>query len=367
MQRRGASQPRRDQPRDVTLDRRSQEVLEAVVESYIQKGEPVGSRVVSRLSSEGLSAATIRNVMAELEESELLTQPHTSAGRVPTDLGYRLYVDSLMKARRLRRDEEQMIESSLLSTPTELHDLFATVSRVLSRFSHHLGVVVSPHISRARLKETEFVRLGKGRILVIIVAVSGMIHNKIIETEGDHAQEKLDRIGRYLSDEFRGNTLTEIRDRILEMMGQEKALYDSLLRDALALGRASLEIEEEKGLGGGEVFVDGTSNLLSEPEFASINRLKGLFRTFEEKHELLRVLNSCLEVEQPGVKVLIGSENPHPDLAACTLVASSYGTGAGTLGTLGIIGPTRMEYARAIALVDSVARLFSDALVRYEG
>ena len=259
-----------------------------------------------------------------------------------------------------------MIESSLLTTPTELHDLFATVSRTLSRLSHHLGVVVSPHISRARLKETEFVRLGKGRVMVIIVAVSGMIHNKVIETEEDYAQEKLDRIGRYLSDEFRGNTLTEIRDRILEMMGQEKALYDSLLRDALALGRAGMDVEEETAAGG-EVFVDGTSNLLAEPEFASISRLKGLFRTFEEKHELLRVLNSCLQGEQAGVKVLIGSENSHPDLAGCTLIASSYGTGAGRLGTLGIIGPTRMEYARAIALVDSVARFFSGALVRYEG
>jgi len=366
MQRRSGGTVRRAEPRDVTLDRRSQEILEAVVESYIQKGEPVGSRAVSKLSSEGLSAATIRNVMAELEESELLTQPHTSAGRVPTDLGYRLYVDSLMKARRLRKDEEQMIESSLLTTPTELHDLFASVSRILSRLSHHLGVVVSPHISRARLKETEFVRLGKGRILVIIVAVSGMIHNKVIETDDDHPQEKLDKIGRYLSDEFRGNTLSEIRDRILEMMSQEKALYDALLRDALELGRASLEVEEEKA-SGGEVFVDGTSNLLAEPEFSSINQLKGLFRTFEEKHELLRVLNRCLENEQPGVKLLIGSENPHPDLAGCTLVAASYGTGGRTLGTLGIIGPTRMEYARAIALVDSVARLFSDALVRYEG
>lgn len=365
MQRRTGGAPRRDQTKDVSLDRRSQEILEAVVESYIHKGEPVGSRAVSKMSSEGLSAATIRNVMAELEEGELLTQPHTSAGRIPTDLGYRLYVDSLMKARRLRKDEEQMIESSLLATPIELHDLFGSVSRILSRLSHHLGLVVSPHISRARLKETEFVRLGKNRVLVIIVAVSGMIHNKVIAIDGDHPQEKLDKIGRYLSDEFRGNTLAEIRDRILEMMGQEKALYDALLRDALELGRASLEIEEEQT--GGEVFVDGTSNLLAEPEFSSINRLKGLFRTFEEKHELLRVLNSCLENEQPGVKLLIGSENPHPDLAGCTLVASSYGTGGRTLGTLGIIGPTRMEYARAIALVDSVARLFSDALVRYEG
>ncbi len=353
--------------KEIELSKRDQEILSAVVRAYIETGEPVGSRAVARRNAEGLSAATIRNVMAELEDRDLLMQPHASAGRVPTDLAYRVYVDSLMKASKLPAAQERLIASSLGDTSNGSQDLFANVSRILSRFSKHLGVVVSPHIARVRLRDVEFVRLAPHRVLVILVAASGMIHNKIVEIPEDHDQEKLDRIGRYLTDEFKGETVPEIRDRILELMGQEKALYDSLLRDALSLGDRSLRIGSETAVPGGDVFVDGAVNLMSEPEFTSIERLKALFRAFEEKHELLLVLNSCLEDQLAGVRVVIGSENPSPIMSECALVASNYGADGQTLGTLGIIGPTRMEYARAIALVDSVAKLFSHALARYPG
>ncbi|MFQ5702121.1 MAG: heat-inducible transcriptional repressor HrcA, partial [Acidobacteriota bacterium] len=163
--------------KEIQLDRRGQDVLEAVIVSYTETGEPVGSRTVSRLNREGLSAATIRNVMAELEERDLLSQPHPSAGRVPTDLGYRVYVDSLMKRRRLAHAEEHLIESTLREKRARPDDVFNEVSRILSRLSRHMGVVVSPHFARARLKDAEFVRLGPHRILVIIVAASGMIYN----------------------------------------------------------------------------------------------------------------------------------------------------------------------------------------------
>ncbi|HKY32690.1 MAG TPA: heat-inducible transcriptional repressor HrcA [Candidatus Polarisedimenticolia bacterium] len=353
--------------KEIELDKRGQEILEAIVKSYVETGEPVGSRSISRLTREGLSAATVRNVMADLEDRNLLTQPHASAGRVPTDKAYRLYVDSLMKARRLPEAEQRAIESVLQGVPAEFNDLLSSVSRLLSRHSRHMGVVVSPRLSRLRVRDLEFVRLGPHRILLILVSASGAIHNKMVELAEDHEQEKLDKLGRYLTQEFSGHTLQEIRDQILERMGQEKALYDSLLRDALALGQASLS-EEAAGTGREEdVFVDGTANLLSEPEFSSVERLKSLFRTFEEKHELLRMLNSCLEETAGGVRVLIGSENTSPGLSDCTLVASPYGAQGATLGTLGIIGPTRMEYARAIALVDSVARMLSHALTRYQG
>jgi heat-inducible transcriptional repressor len=353
--------------REMDLGERGQEILAAVVRSFVETGEPVGSRTVARMNREGLSAASIRNVMADLEERKLLMQPHASAGRIPTDLGYRVYVDSLRRATRLPESQERLIESSLLGAPSEIHDLFSSVSKILSRYSKHMGVVVSPHISRVRVRDVEFVRLGPHRILVILVSASGLIHNKVIEIPEDHDQEKLDAIGRYLTDEFKGHTLPEARDKILDLMGQEKALYDHLLRDAISLGRAGLEIETNPEAGT-EVFVDGTANLLAEPEFASVERLKILFRAFEEKHSLVRVLNSCIEEQRErGVRVLIGSENPSPEMSDCALIASSYGAEGQTIGALGIIGPTRMEYARAIALVDSVARLFSSALARYQG
>jgi len=350
------------------LDARDQEILEAIVKSYVESGEPVGSRTLSRLNREGLSAATIRNVMADLEERKLLAQPHTSAGRLPTDLGYRFYVDSLIKQGKLPHVDENLIASSLEGGHTEINELFTTVSKLLSRLSSHLGVVVTPHIARVRLRDIEFVRLAPNRVLVILVAASGMIHNKVIQIQEDHGQEKLDQIGRYLTGEFQGHTLPEIRDRILDLMGREKALYDTLLRDALKLGHAGLEMEPSgTSGGGGDLFVDGTANLLAEPEFASVEKLKALFRTFEEKHELVRVLNSCLENQTEGVRVMIGSENPSPEMSGCTLIASGYGLRGQTLGALGIIGPTRMHYARAISLVDSMARLFSQALTRYQG
>lgn len=350
-----------------TLDKRDQEILEAIVDSYVETGEPVGSGTIARRSREGLSPATIRNVMANLEERDLISQPHTSAGRVPTDLGYRVYVDSLMRARPLRPAEQRLIESSFQDQRPEFSELLSSVSRILSRFSKHMGVVVSPHIARAHVRDIEFVRLAKSHLLVIVVAVSGMIYNKVVQIEEDFPQEKLDWIGRYLTSTFKGRTLPEIRDRILEMMGQEKALYDELLSDALKVGSAGLGEADNEEEAGAEVFVDGTSNLLSEPEFARVERLRTLFRTFEEKHELLRVLNSCLERQASGVRVIIGSENPSPEMSDCTLITSNYAMEGETLGTLGIIGPTRMEYARAIALVDSVARLFSAALRRYPG
>ncbi len=351
--------------KDIQLDRRDEEVLEAVITAYIETGEPIGSRTISRLNREGLSPATIRNIMADLEDKRLLMHPHTSAGRVPTDLGYRVYVNSLMKTRTLPASEEHMIESKLAASQPDAGELFGSVSRLLSRLSRHMGVIVSPHIVRVRLRDIEFVKLGPHRVLVIIVAASQTIHNKVIEIEEEFDQETLDRLGRYLTETFRDHTLPEIRDRILEMMGEEKALYDTMLRDALKLGRASIEdVDADVEGGTGRVFVDGTSNLLAEPEFNSIDRLKGLFRTFEEKHELLRVLNSCLAEDAAGVRVIIGSENPSRQMSDCALVAAPYGVPGATLGTLGIIGPTRMEYARAIALVDSVARLFSNSLAR---
>src|SRR4030095_6305093 len=229
--------------KEIALERRDQEILEAVIESYVETGEPVGSRTIARSNREKLSPATIRNVMADLEERSLLVQPHASAGRVPTDLGYRAYVDALAKNQRLPEPDERLIESYLKDGQTEIHELFGSVSKLLSRLSNHMGVVVSPHIARIRLRDIEFVRLGTQRVLVIVVAASGMIHNKVIEIDDDHGQEKLDKIGKYLTDEFKGHTLSEVRDRILDLMGQEKALYDSLLRDALKLGRAGLALD----------------------------------------------------------------------------------------------------------------------------
>jgi heat-inducible transcriptional repressor len=349
---------------DINLDRREQQILHAAIEEHVSSGEPVSSRTLSRRGSERLSAATIRNTMANLEEMGLLEQPHASAGRVPTELGYRVYVDNLMRRSRVAPADERFIQQSLESPVTDVSEMFAQVSRVLSKLSHQVGVVVTPNISSVRLKHIEFVRLAPRRVVAIVVAASGVIHNKVFETEDDYGQEQLDKSGRYLTDTFQGDTLPEMREKILEMEAKEKATYDRLVGDALALGQASME-EATGDADVNHVFLDGASNLLSVPEFTDILKLQGILRTLDERHQLVRLLNRCIEERESGVRVLIGSETDLPDLNDCTLITSAYGTGGSTRGVLGVIGPTRMEYARAVALVDYVSRFFGGLLTRY--
>jgi heat-inducible transcriptional repressor len=352
---------------EIPLDRRAQEILGAVVEQYVQSGEPVGSRTLAQRNPERLSPATIRNTMADLEQLGLLEQPHTSAGRVPTELGYRVYVNNLMHDRPIGRSEEKLIQESLGHPGADASQLFAQVSRVLSQISHQIGVVITPNISRVRLKHLEFVRLAPRRCVAIIVAESGVIHNKVFETEEDYAQDQLDGAGRFLTETFQGMTLPETRERILAMLTEEKALYDRMLHDALTLGSASVEgTVAVAGLADSHhVFLDGASNLIDKPEFADAERLKAIFRAFEQKHDILRILNRCIEEAQPGVRVLIGSETDLPDLNQCTLITSTYGPEGAPLGALGVLGPTRMEYAKAVALVDYVSRFFGSLLKPY--
>jgi len=352
----------------IVLERRSQMVLSAVVEQYVASGEPVGSRSIARNGHSSVSAATIRNTMADLEEMGLLEQPHTSAGRVPTELGYRVYVDNLMREKPIGPAEEVLIQRALEPAGSETADLFARASRVLSRLSNQIGVVVTPYVSRVHLRHIEFVRLAPRRLVAVIVADTGLIHNKVFDSEEDYSQDQLDRAGRFLTETFAGNTLPETRERIIKMIAEEKALYDRLTKDALTLARAAVAAAVVEGEAPGDsssVFVDGTANLLGAPDFTDAERLKAIFRTFEEKHHIVRILNRCLEEGGEGVRIMIGSETHVPDLTNCTLIASAYGPAGSPLGALGVIGPTRMEYARAVALVDYVSRFFGTMLSRY--
>ncbi len=349
---------------ELNLDRREQQILCSVVEEHVASGEPVSSRTVARRVPDRVSAATVRNTMSDLEEMGLLEQPHSSAGRVPTELGYRVYVDYLMRRGRVEPADEQFIQQSLDLPPTDLGEMYAQVSRVLSQASHQVGVVVAPNISRVQLKHIEFVRLAPRRLVAIVVAASGMIHNKVFESDEEYTQDHLDRAGRYLTETFQGQTLPEIRERIRTMLSEEEAAYNHLMRDALTLGRASMEGVSE-GSEASQVFLDGASNLLQAPEFADVLRLQGILRTLDERHSLLRLLNRCVEGEEDGVRVIIGSESDLPDLNRCTLITSAYGPDGSPRGALGVIGPTRMEYARAVALVDYVSRVFGRLLSRY--
>lgn len=336
------------------LGPREAAVLRAVIRQHVVTGEPIGSKTVCRGTRLDLSPATIRNVMSELERQGLLAQPHTSAGRVPTDRAYRLYVDHLIPRPRMAAADAQAIDVAL-SAKAELPELLAEASRQLSSFSNQVGLVLVPELTRIVVDHLEFVRLDARRVVAILVARSGVVHNRILQVDAGLDQAELDRIGRYLSTEFGGNTLSEMRDLLEERMREERARYDQLVARSLALGHQALDADSD-----GDLIVEGATNLLASPEFKDLEVLRGLLRTLEDKKTLVDLLARVLEGS--GVQVVIGEENATSELARLSVVASRYRAGQRVIGTVGIVGPTRMEYARAIGLVDHLASKLTDLL-----
>ena len=345
-----------DQNDAIDLGARETEVLKTIIRQHIVSGEPIGSKSVSGGLRLDLSAASIRNVMAELEERGLLKQPHTSAGRVPTDQAYRLYVDRLLRRQRVSAGQAQAIDSALANSRGEIPDLLSEATRQLSQFSNQVGLVLAPQLQRVVIDRLEFVRIDARRVVAILVARSGVVHNRMLEAKEPTEQHELDRIGRYLTDELGGLTLPEMRDRLLARMAEERAAYDRMLKQSLELGQQALETTPEDD----DLLVDGASNLIGSPEFAEVQTMRALFRTLEEKKSLIGLLGQV--IEGGGVQVIIGEENTNSELNRCSLVVAGYGSNDRNLGTLGIVGPTRMEYARAIALVDHLASVLSRLL-----
>lgn len=351
------------------LDARGQAVLSAIIKEHLRTGEPVGSRVIadSFARATAWSPATIRNVMGELEEAGLVEQPHTSAGRVPTDKGYRFYVDHLVGDTRLSRADMAAIDRTLglpaggdAGAPPGR--LMERVSHLLSELSENVGIVVSPSLGDNRLQHIEFMRLADGRILVVLIFPSNVVQNKIIRVDEPFGQDELDRTARYLNAEFSGKSLQEIRAEILAMMREEQALYDRLLMNAVLLCERSLEGEEAEA---GEVYVDGASNIIVKPDFTDVERLRELFRTFEAKSRLVKILNECIAREAVfgDVHVVIGREHTAPSWQACALITAPYRVGEGAAaGTVGVVGPVRIEYARMMAMVNYIARLIERVL-----
>jgi heat-inducible transcriptional repressor len=349
-------------------DARGQAILAAIINEHLVSGEPVGSRTISErfVGSTGMSSATIRNVMAELEDAGLVEQPHTSAGRIPTGKGYRFYVDHMLGETSVAQADLDAINLLLgidVRDSSVVPDrLLERTSQLLSTISQNVGIVVSPSLADDRLQHIEFVKLADNRILVILVSAPNLIHNKILRLDVDLSQDELEHTARYLNAEFSGKSLWAIRNEIVELMRQEKALYDKLLRNAILLCSTSLEGDEART---GEVFVDGASNILTKPEFADFERMRGLFRTFEEKSHLVRILNECIARDQslPGsVRVVIGTEHPVASLQDCTLITAAYRIDGDATGTLSVVGPMRIEYARMIAVVNYMARLIERML-----
>lgn len=343
------------------LPHRSGRILATVVREYIHTGEPVASVVIARRGTLGVSSATVRNVLARLEEQGFVRQPHTSAGRVPTDRGYRFYVDLLLENRRgsERPDVADAIREAAHDEPS-LEGVLSHVSHVLSIESHHVGFAVAPATDDQRLRKIEFVSLEGPRILVVTLADGGQVTQKVVDAGEPLSPEELRRAAEYINSQFAGLPMEQVQAQILARLQEARGLYDRLMTRAFDLARRALEHRARRHA----IFVEGTASLLGDAQQSSemsLQTLRTLVEMIEEKQRLVRLLEEYLHA--PGLAVVIGAEHSLADLKPFSLVAASYLDGRGG-GSLGVIGPTRMRYSRAISLVESAARAVTNALDR---
>jgi heat-inducible transcriptional repressor len=333
---------------------RSRQILEAIIEDYISTAEPIGSSTIRSRHGLSLSSATIRNVMADLEDMGFLASPHTSAGRVPTDKAYRFYVDSLLAVRAVDRGEREEIRRRCSVSGRDVDGVFREISQMLSSVSHYMGMVAAPRFNSNVFRQMEFVRLGSRRILAILVSQSGTVQNRIIELDHEIQSEELVRMANYLNVMLQGLTISQVKSRILKEMESDKIQYDTLLAEALQLSRQALDDS------GSELFIEGQSNIFELPEFADTQKMRDVFRAMEQKNQLLDLLDSCLKA--PGVNIFIGSESHLNSMSGMSLITSTYVSGKNTLGVLGVIGPTRMGYGKVIPIVDYTAKMLTRLL-----
>jgi len=334
------------------LSSRSKKILEVVVGEYILTGEPVGSHTISKKYNVDLSPASIRNLMVDIETVGLLTQPHTSAGRIPTDKGLRYYVDSILEFRELTKLEKEIIKSRYQFTNLEAIDVMKETSRLLSKFSRYTGVVVTPKFSDMIFKHIEFVKLRKNQVLAVFVSKAGLIENKIVETEEELSQDELHKFTRYLNDILTDLNLVDIRRKIISEMKKEKNMYDCLLSRALMLSQKAFNSDMEN-----DVYIDGKFNIFDCPEFCDLDKVKTLFRAFEEKNILVKLLDQAMQSD--GIQITIGTENQFQEMQECSVISSLYTWGDYALGRLGVIGPTRMNYSDVVPIVDYTAKIVS--------
>ncbi|MCZ6558423.1 MAG: heat-inducible transcriptional repressor HrcA [SAR324 cluster bacterium] len=335
------------------LEERVRAILNAIVGSYIRNTEPVGSRTLSKTLGLELSPATIRNVMADLTEQGYLDQPHTSAGRVPTDKAYRYYVDTVVSHSKLPHAVKVMIDDVLGEPVGSLEKTLAETSKLLALLTSFTCVVAAPKVSTTRLKLVEFIRVSEQRIFVVLITQSNMVYNKIIEVGEDLSQEFLNSVSQYLNEQFSEQSLSDIRNRMLESLMEEKEQYDRLLAQVVRLSKKAFEFSESR-----ELYVEGQFNILKTMD--DMDSIRKLLETLDEKISILELLDQTLT--EGGVNIFIGVENELEDLRQFSIVTANYGNGANMLGSLGVIGPTRMDYNRVVPIIDYTAKTLSESI-----
>lgn len=340
------------------LDSRARQLLRALVSQYVANGQPVGSRALAKTSGLDVSPATIRNVMSDLEELGLVAAPHTSAGRVPTVQGYRVFVDSLLEVTPLDQPQVEELRRELPATATT-PDLLNSASALLSQVTHFVGVVTVPRHQEVPFRHIDFVPLDQRRTLVILVFTDGQVQNRVIELERAYTPGELEQVANFLNAQFSGQRLDEIRLRLLRDMQETSNQMNRLMATTVELAQAAFQ-----GAPQPDMFVAGQTNLMGVHDLANLERLRELFEAFQRKRDLLAVLERCARAE--GVRLFIGEESGFAALDNYSLITAPYGVGGRVLGVLGVIGPTRMAYERVIPVVQATAQILSGALNRHQ-
>jgi heat-inducible transcriptional repressor len=343
--------------REEALSERAQHLLRILIETYIRDGQPVGSRALSRESGLQLSSATIRNVMADLEELGFVSSPHTSAGRIPTDKGYRFFVDTLLHVQPLDEAAAAEMRRQFDTNRESPKDLIATVSQFLSSATRLAGVVTLPRSQQASITQIEFVGLSDNRVLVVLVFNDREVQNRIIQLERYYSPDELKRASNFLNEQFRGRGLPQVRQEILRQLTETQAHLNQIMLDAISVAQHVFEAGGDDRV---EYVIKGETNLMGMAELTNVEKLRRLFEAFNEKRDFLHLLDQSLKAE--GVQIFIGHESGYQILDDCSVVTAPYAAGDSVVGVVGVIGPTRMAYERVIPIVDMTAKLLGAAL-----
>ncbi len=341
-------------PSEPNIDAREREILTAIVETFISTGEPVGSRTLARANREGLSPASIRNVMADLSEAGYLEQPHTSAGRVPTPEAYRYYVEQITGTARLAPQEESMISESLAGI-SDVQEFMERTSHVLSLISRNVGVAMATGGPKNALEHVYFSRLGDQKVLAVVVTRSGLVRDRILRL--DLSQSDLDLAARYINENFRGWTMEAMRAELGRRLEQERSEYDRMMHSIEQLYKQGALAAEQAGQ---VVFVEGAANLVTGEH--DRERLQAMLKTLEEKEKVVQLLGAYLDVKQEAVRVVIGLDQTLPSMQNFVLIGAPARAGNDVMGSLAVIGPTRMDYQHTMTAVSYIARLFDRIL-----
>lgn len=343
------------------IDQRARSLLRSLIAQYLANGEPVGSRTLARSSGVHVSPATIRNIMSDLEDIGLVTSPHTSAGRIPTPLGLRLFVDSLVEIKPLSEQDLDHLRMGMSDASGTTRDIMSSTSSLLSAVTRFVGVVTVPGQGDFPLRHIDFVALPDDRVLVILVFADNQVQNRVVQLTSPLSASTLEKASNYLNSHFAGLRLDTIRTQLLEELRAAGGELNRTLSSVVELAAASFVPEGE----GGDVLVSGQTNLMDYEEMADLGRLRELFEAFQRKREMLQLMEMCAQAQ--GVQLFIGEESGYAALDGCSVVTAAYGSNGRVLGSVGVIGPTRMAYEHVIPVVQATAGLLSDALTRAAG